>query len=81
VHILPVFRLKTVRAKAVGVHRFALSMGLMQCAATHTVQKHHTQTEDAAKDFIAMMNVKLQGTNLDDYEYRSDANSIFVSCE
>jgi hypothetical protein len=35
-------------------------MGLMQCAATHTAQKHHTQTEDAAKDFIAMMKVKLQ---------------------
>ena len=53
--ILPVFKHKTVSAKAVAVHSFTRSMGLMQCTATHTVQKHHTQTEDAAKDFIEMM--------------------------
>jgi len=64
--ILPFFKHKTVRAKAVAVHRFTRSMGLMQHAGTHTAQKHHTQTEDAAKDFIAMMKVKLQGRNLDD---------------
>ena len=64
--ILPVFRHKTERAKAVAIHRFTKSMGLTQRAATHTAQKHHTQTEDAAKDFIAMMKLKLQGRNLDD---------------
>jgi len=66
VRILPVFKHKTVRAKAVVVHRFTRSMGLTQCAATDTAQKHHTQTEDATKDFIAMMKVKLQGRKLDD---------------
>ena len=64
--IVPVFKHKTVRAKDVAVHRFTRSMGLTQHAGTHTAQKHHTQTEDAAKDFIAMMKVKLQGRNLDD---------------
>ena len=64
--LLPVFKHKTVRAKAVAVHHFTRSMGLAQHAATHTAQKHHTQTEDAAKDFITMMKVKLQGRNLDD---------------
>jgi hypothetical protein len=64
--ILPVFKHKTVRAKAVSVHCFTWSMGLSQRAATHTVQKHHAHTEDDVKDFIAMMKVKLQERNLDD---------------
>ena len=64
--ILPVFRHKTVRAKAAAVHCFTRPMGLTQRTATHTGQKHHTQTEDISKDFIAMMKVKLQGRNLDD---------------
>ncbi len=55
-----------MRAKAVVVHHFTRSLGQMQCAVTHTVQKHHTQTEDTAKDFISTMKVKLQGRNLDD---------------
>ena len=66
VRILLVFKHKTVRAKAVAVHCFTRSMGLTQRAVTHTAQKHHTQTEDVTKDFIAMMKVKLQGRNLDD---------------
>ena len=41
-------------------------MGLTQCAATHTAQKHHFQTEDAVKDLIAMMKIKLQERILDD---------------
>ena len=38
----------------------------MQRAATHTAQKHYTETEDDAKDFIAMMKTKVQGRNQDD---------------
>jgi hypothetical protein len=37
-----------------------------QCASTHTAHKHFTKTEAAEKDFIAMMQVKIQGRNLDD---------------
>ena len=40
-------------------------MGLTQRASTHTAQKHFTETEAAAKDFIAMMQVKMQEKNLD----------------
>ena len=64
--LLLVFKHKTMRAKAVAVHCFTQSMGLTQCAATHTAQKHHSQTEDVTKDFIAMMKIKLQESNLDE---------------
>ena len=40
--ILPVFKHKTVIAKAVVVHCFTQSMGLTQRAGTHTGQKHRT---------------------------------------
>ena len=63
--LLPAFKNKSMQSKAVAIHRFTQSMGLTQCASTHTVQKHFTKTEAAAKDFIAMMQVKMQGRNLD----------------
>ena len=64
--LLPAFRDKTTRAKELAVHRFTKSVGLTQRAATHTAQKHYTETEDDAKDFIAMMKTKVQGRNQDD---------------
>ena len=59
--LLPTFWDKTTRAKELAVHRFTKSVGLTQRAATHTAQKHYTETEDDAKDFIAMMRMKVQG--------------------
>jgi hypothetical protein len=64
--LLLAFKDKTTRAKELVVHRFTKSVGLTQRSATHTAQKHYTETEAAAKDFIAMAKVKLQGRNLDD---------------
>ena len=62
----PSFKDKTVRAKAIAIHWFTCSIGLTQCTATHTAQKHFTVTEDDAKDFIAMMSIKLQGRDPND---------------
>jgi hypothetical protein len=64
--ILPVFKHKTVRAKAVEMHRFTRSVRLTQHAATHTAQKHFTVTENDVKDFIAMMRMKIQGRDPND---------------
>jgi hypothetical protein len=64
--LLPAFRNKTTRAKDLAIHRFTKSVGLTQRAATHTSQKHFSETEDEAKDFIAMMKTKVQGRELDD---------------
>jgi hypothetical protein len=61
--LLPSFKEKTVRAKAIAIHQFTCSIGLTQHAATHTVQKHFAVAEDDAKDFIAIMRMKLQGQN------------------
>jgi len=52
-----------VRAKVMEIHRFMLSIRLTQHAATHTAQRHFADTENYAKDFIAMMRVKVQGRN------------------
>ena len=64
--LLPVFKHKTVRSKAVPARCFTRSMGLMQLISHTYCAEAHTQTEDAAKDFIAMMKVKLQERNLND---------------
>lgn len=64
--ILPSFKDKTVRAKAVAIHRFTRSLGLVQRTATHTAQKHFTETTDESKDFISMIRVKVQGRDPDD---------------
>ena len=64
--LLPAFKNKSVQAKAVAIHQFTQSMGLTQYASTHTAHKHFTKTETAVKDFITMMQVKMQGRNLDD---------------
>jgi hypothetical protein len=64
-HIFPVFKHKTVSAKTVVVQRFSLSMGLTQCTATHTVQKHHTPDRGCREGLHSMMKVKLQERNLD----------------
>jgi hypothetical protein len=37
------------------------SIWLTQRAATHIAQKHFAMTEDNAKDFIAIMRIKIQG--------------------
>ena len=58
---LPSFKDKSIGAKAVSTHHFTHSLGLLQHAATHTAQKHFTETTDDAKDFIAMIRVKVQG--------------------
>ncbi len=64
--LLPAFKDKMTHAKELVVHHFTKSVGLTQCSATHTAQKHYTETEAAGKDFIAMAKIKLQGRNLDD---------------
>jgi hypothetical protein len=46
--LLPAFKDKTSRAKEVVVHCVTKSVGLTQCSATHTAQKHYTKTEAAA---------------------------------
>jgi hypothetical protein len=48
-------------AKEIAVHHFTKSVGITQCAATRTAQKHFTDTENEAKDIIAMMKMKVQG--------------------
>lgn len=63
---LPFFMDKTLRAKTMAIHRFMHSMGLIQHAATNTAQKHFTETMHDAKDFIAMIRVKVQGRDPND---------------
>ena len=64
--ILPSFKDKTVRGKAMAIDRFTRSLGLVQHTATHMVQKHFTETADNSKDFISMIRVKVQGRDPDD---------------
>ena len=64
--ILPAFKEKSTRAKELAVHRFTRSVGLTQRQATHTAQKHFSETEADARDFIAMMKEKMAGRNPND---------------
>ena len=57
--LLHSFKDKPVRAKAVAIHHFTHVIMLAQHAATHTAQRHFDETEDDAKDFIAMTMVKV----------------------
>jgi hypothetical protein len=59
--LLPSFKEKTVRVKAIAMHQFMYLIGHTQHVATYTAQKHFTVTEDYVMDFIAMMRMKLQG--------------------
>jgi hypothetical protein len=64
--LLPSFKEELMRAKAVAIHRFTHSIGLVQHAATHTAQKHFTVAEDDSKDLIVMMRMTLQGQDPND---------------
>jgi hypothetical protein len=76
------FKEKTVRAKSIAIHQFMCSIELTQHAATHSVQKHFTVTEENANYFIVMMRMKLQRQGPNDilnmdqmhipYSYHSD---------
>jgi hypothetical protein len=64
--ILHAFKEKSTRAKELAVHRFTRSVGLTQHQATHTAQKHFSETEADTQDFIAMMKEKVAGRNPND---------------
>ena len=59
--LLPNFRSKSIVAKNSVVLRFTKSIGLSNCAATHTAQKHFQETEQESKHFIKFMKAKLVG--------------------
>ena len=65
-HLLPAFKEKSIRAKELAVHRFTHSVGLTQHQATHTAQKHLSEMEADAQDFIATMKEKVAGRNPND---------------
>jgi hypothetical protein len=48
------------------VHRFPPYVGLTHHLVTHTAQKHPSETEADAKDFIAIMKEKVTWRNPDD---------------
>ena len=64
--ILPAFREKTMQAKELAVHHFMKFVGLTQHATSYSMQKNFLEAEADAKNFIAMMKVKLEGRNPDD---------------
>jgi hypothetical protein len=64
--LVPSFRGKSVTTKEQIVRSFTKHLGLTQCAAMHTAQKHYKETENEAKDFIAMMRERIADRNKDD---------------
>ena len=59
--LLPNFRGKSIVTKNSAILRFTKSIGLSNCAATHTAQKHFQETKQESKHFIEVMKAKLVG--------------------
>lgn len=76
--LLPAFKDGIIHAKVLVGHSFTQSVGLTQCTATQVMQNHFLETEAAAKDFIAMIKVKMEGQSLENILNMDQMPTLFL---